>query len=299
MDHHSNSDQPPSGAPLFPYVPFTVFLLAIGLLSCTEKQHSQSLKPAGITKADSMTMPEPAEPVKPGKKKKKIYLTFDDGPNLGTPNVLHIIRDEQIPVTFFVIGEHTAASRLQQATWDSLRNTPLAELCNHSYSHAWRNRYNKFYASPDSVVKDFDQTREMLQLDNRIARTPGRNAWRIDSLKFTDNAKSRTAVDSLQQAGYTVVGWDLEWHFDPKTLTVTADADHIARQIDTLFARNRTKRPDNLVILAHDQAYRGTLDTIELRKLIRKIKQNDNYEFAVVSTYPGVQKPVKSQNIYR
>lgn len=293
MDHHTNSDQPPSEVSLLPHARFTlVLLLAVGFFACTGTQEFKPLQSAGIITADSMTKPVAVVPAKPEKKKKKIYLTFDDGPNLGTPNVLHIVREEQIPVTFFVIGEHTAASRLQQATWDSLRNLPLAELCNHSYSHAWRNRYNKFYASPDSVVKDFDQTREMLQLDNHIARTPGRNAWRIDSLKFTDNAKSRTAVDSLQQAGYTVVGWDLEWHFNPKTMNVTADADQLVRQIDTLFARNRTKRPDNLVILAHDQAYRGTPDTIELRKLIRKIKQNDNYEFAVVSTYPGVpQKP--------
>lgn len=293
MDQHTNSDQPPSEASLLPHARFTlVLLLTVGFFACNDRQEFKPLKSAGITPADSMAKPVAAAPVKPAKKKKKIYLTFDDGPNLGTPNVLHIVREEQIPVTFFVIGEHTAASRLQQATWDSLRSLPLAELCNHSYSHAWRNRYNKFYASPDSVVKDFDQTREMLQLDNHIARTPGRNAWRIDSLRFTDNAKSRTAVDSLQQAGYTVVGWDLEWHFNPKTLNVTADADQLVRQIDTLFARNRTKRPDNLVILAHDQAYRGTPDTIELRKLIRKIKQNDNYEFAVVSSYPGIpQKP--------
>lgn len=290
MDHHPTPDQPPSEALLSSCARLIpVLFLALSLFGCSRKPEQKALKPVILARIDTVKSAEPP-PAKPVKKKKKIYLTFDDGPNQGTPNVLHIIRDEQIPVTFFIIGEHTAASRLQQAAWDSLRKTPLAELCNHSYSHAWRNRYNKFYAAPDSVVKDFDQTRESLRLDNRIVRTPGRNAWRIDSLRFTDNVKSRVAVDSLQQAGYTVVGWDLEWHFNPKTLNITTDADQMVRQIDTLFARNKTKRPDNLVILAHDQAYRSTSDTIELRKLIRKLKQKEDYEFAVVSTYPGVSK---------
>src|SRR5262245_3055393 len=46
----------------------------------------------------------------PKKKKKKIYLTFDDGPNKGTRKVLHIVQQEQVPVTFFIVGEHVFAS---------------------------------------------------------------------------------------------------------------------------------------------------------------------------------------------
>src|SRR5689334_11102870 len=49
----------------------------------------------------------------PKKKKKKIYLTFDDGPNKGTRKVLHIAQEEQVPVTFFIVGEHVFASTTQ------------------------------------------------------------------------------------------------------------------------------------------------------------------------------------------
>src|SRR6476620_7367787 len=50
-------------------------------------------------------------------KKKKLYLTFDDGPNRGTKNVLHIMQDEKVPVTFFIVGEHVFASSSQGRMW--------------------------------------------------------------------------------------------------------------------------------------------------------------------------------------
>lgn len=46
-----------------------------------------------------------ARVTKPGKKKKKLYITFDDGPNKGTRNVLHIVKDEGVPVSFFIVGD--------------------------------------------------------------------------------------------------------------------------------------------------------------------------------------------------
>ena len=132
-------------------------------------------------------------------KKKKLYITFDDGPNKGTRNVLHIVKDEGIPVSFFIVGEHVFASPTQARLWDSLKMAEQIALCNHSYSHA-HSRYENYYAQPDSVVKDFQRTHDSLGLDNDIARTPGRNIWRIDTLQFTDLKKSTAAADSLQRA---------------------------------------------------------------------------------------------------
>ncbi|RYY87049.1 MAG: hypothetical protein EOO15_12935, partial [Chitinophagaceae bacterium] len=77
-----------------------------------------------------------ARPPKAKKARKKLYLTFDDGPNKGTRNVWTIVRDEGVPVSFFLVGEHVFDSKGQQALFDSLRNVPFIELCNHSYSHA-------------------------------------------------------------------------------------------------------------------------------------------------------------------
>jgi peptidoglycan/xylan/chitin deacetylase (PgdA/CDA1 family) len=229
----------------------------------------------------------PADARKP-KKKKKIYLTFDDGPNKGTMNVLNILQQENVPATFFIVGEHVFMSKEQAATWDSLLHAKNIELCNHSYTHA-NNRYSKFYKDPKNVVKDVELTKEKLLPNNDIVRAPGRNSWRIDSLHFTDIKKSKAAIDSLQAAGFIVMGWDLEWHYNPKTLVLKNSADELLKQVDSLFTKKRTKVADNLVLLAHDQVYNSKEDSIQLREFVQKLKKSDEYELSVVSNYPVVK----------
>jgi peptidoglycan/xylan/chitin deacetylase (PgdA/CDA1 family) len=161
------------------------------------------------------------------------------------------------------------------------------EICNHSYTHASHNHFEKFYESPDSVVSDFQRAQDSLDLKNNIVRTPGRNTWRIDSLQFTDLKKSKAAVDSLQNAGFIVMGWDLEWHYDHKELTVKNSADELLKQIDSVFNNRKTKSPEHLVLLAHDQVYGKTKDSAELRQLIQKLKLKEDYELSIASGYPG------------
>lgn len=262
-------------------------LIVVYLVACTRPLQDGKLKikPVAKKNADKKETVQVATPVK--KKKKKIYLTFDDGPNKGTKNVLDIVKDENVPVTFFIVGEHVFASINQNNTWDSLRMAEQIEICNHSYTHA-HNKYENFYQSPDSVVADFQRAHDSLDLKNNIVRTPGRNTWRIDSLQFTDLKKSKAAVDSLQKAGFIVMGWDLEWHFDHKELTIKNSADDLIRQIDSVFNNKKTKSPEHLVLLAHDQAYQKAKDSTELRLLIQKLKIKDEYDLSLASSYPGI-----------
>ena len=261
------------------------------LLACSRTTHE--LKKSAYLIGDSIktvakTIPQPiAKKIKP--KKKKIYLTFDDGPNKGTQNVLDIAQQENVPVTFFIVGEHVFGSKEQAMTWDSLQLALNIEICNHSYTHA-HNKYSKYYEHPDSVIKDIEKTKEALQLNNDIVRCPGRNSWRIDSLHYTDIKKSKAAIDSLQNAGFTIIGWDLEWHYDPKTLVVMNTADELLNQVDSVFNHNRTKTPDNLVLLAHDQVYKSSADSLQLRTFVQKLKLKDEYELSLVNSYPGVQR---------
>jgi peptidoglycan/xylan/chitin deacetylase (PgdA/CDA1 family) len=264
---------------------FTSFFL----LTCT-KISKQMKVPIVYSKKDPVVKTEAVKPVAIKKKKKKIYLTFDDGPNKGTQNVLNIIKEEQVPVTFFVVGEHVYASTSQQKTWDSLSATENIEICSHSYTHAWHNKFNQFYNNPDSMVKDFKRAQDSLKLDNNVVRTPGRNTWRIDSLHYTDLKASKAAVDSLQKAGFVVLGWDLEWHYDPKTLTVKNTADELINNVDSVFNNKKTKNPDNLVLLAHDQVYNKSADSLQLHDFIKKLKAKDEYELSLVSGYPGIVK---------
>jgi peptidoglycan/xylan/chitin deacetylase (PgdA/CDA1 family) len=272
------------------YFPLSIIFLSILLFSCKEvSQQVKAIQAIALPDTVKKEVKKPVVAKKPVKKKKKIYLTFDDGPNKGTKNVLDIVQQEEIPVTFFIVGEHVFASIGQTQTWDSLKLAKNIELCNHSYTHA-HNRYEKFYDKPDSVVNDMKRTQDELLPGTTIVRTPGRNSWRIDSLHFTDIRKSKAAIDSLQNAGFTVLGWDLEWHFDHKTMQVTNTADQLISQIDSLFAKGKTRVKDNLVILAHDQAYQKSVDSLQLRDLVQKLKKKEDYELSLVSNYPGIFK---------
>jgi len=221
------------------------------------------------------------------KKKKTIYLTFDDGPNKGTRKVMGIIEEEKVPVTMFIIGEQVYGSYEQNLVYDSLQHCSYIELANHSYTHA-HSRYQQFYTDADSVVKDFMRCEDSLQLGNKIVRTPGRNIWRTANVNCTDLKKSKCAADSLQQNGFTVVGWDLEWHYNNK-LELAATEDYMLEQIDSLFAKNKTKTPDHLVLLAHDQVYADSCDSQSLQAFIQKLKGREEYDFEVVSQYPELR----------
>jgi peptidoglycan-N-acetylglucosamine deacetylase len=266
----------------------TIIFLFLLPLACYKKPFKESWQKQVSLKSKPVAEAPPVT-VKKKPKKKKLYLTFDDGPNKGTKNVLTIVKDEQVPVSFFIVGEHVFASIGQHQLWDSLKMTEQIELCNHSFCHA-KGRYEKYYQLPDSVVNDFKRTQDSLQLDNSIGRTPGRNIWRIDTLQFTDLKKSAAAADSLQNAGFVLMGWDLEWQFDHKTMSVTATAEKMIAQIDTAFMRNRTKCRDHLVLLAHDQAYVKSGDSLELRLFLQLLKQKDEYELSLVTNYPGADK---------
>jgi len=223
------------------------------------------------------------------KKSKTIYLTFDDGPNKGTRNMMDIIRDEQIPATLFVVGQHVYGSREQAAIFDSIVHCRYFEIANHSFTHGWGNRYAKFYAVPDSTAIDFLRCADSLKLTSNIIRLPGRNIWRTGTVSCTDIGTSKAAADSLYGKGFVEVGWDIEWHFDAD-MKLKNTSDDLIRQIDSVFACCKTQTPDHLVLLAHDQVYAKSGDSAELRQFIKKMKAKDEYNFEVVSKYPDLKK---------
>jgi peptidoglycan-N-acetylglucosamine deacetylase len=225
----------------------------------------------------------------PKKKKKTIYLTFDDGPNKGTKKMMHIVKEEQVPVTLFIVGQHVYGCKEQTATFDSLVACKYFEIANHSYTHAFKNKFAKFYTVPDSALKDFVRCADSLHLTANIVRTPGRNIWRTANITSTDIKSSTATADSLYKNGLTEVGWDLEWHYDD-TLGLKNTSDEMLLQVDSMFVHNKTKTPDHLILLAHDQVYEDVADSGQLHQFIIKLKKKDEYHFETVSKYPGLKR---------
>lgn len=217
---------------------------------------------------------------------KTIYFTFDDGPNLGTSNVLNILNREQIPATFFLVGAHVFGSRKQLDIYQKLLADSLVETANHSFYHA-KNKYKKFYQSPAQVLADFQLMRDSVKIKNHLARTPGRNVWRTSRLSFDINQQSVIAADLLKANNYTLIGWDVEWKVNAKKqLDKTPEA--LIQEIDEFFKTHQTKTSDHLVILMHDQNFLDNNNLQALEDFISAIKKTGTYRFERVSKYPGV-----------
>jgi peptidoglycan-N-acetylglucosamine deacetylase len=241
-----------------------------------------------IAKNDTLAKVDNSKPAAK-KKKKTIYLTFDDGPCRGSKTVLSILKQEQIPATLFIIGEHVYGSKEQLAIYDSLKESSLIEIANHSYTHAFENRFYKFYNSPDSATQDFKRCADSLQFTSNIIRTPGRNIWRTESLNSTDLKTSAATADSLQSNGFIILGWDIEWHFNNTQRLVENDTEMV-RNIDSAFARNENKTNNHLVLLTHDRTFARPEDSAKLHRFIAALKVKNEYDFEMVSEYPGLTK---------
>ena len=223
--------------------------------------------------------------------KRYIYLTFDDGPNRGTKNLLEITNKYQIPITAFVVGKHAYDSKTQSKELKELENHKLVEIANHSYTHAL-NRYSEFYKNPENVIHDFDRARDSLKFKNKYARTPGRNIWRTSNINNTDIKTSKIAADELQKAGYVLVGWDLEWKPDNKMKLKGTHKD-MAKRIDSIFFNDLEKTSRHLVFLTHDQYLQDDDSVRELDLFISGLQNSNRFEFRKISDYPKINDILK------
>lgn len=220
--------------------------------------------------------------------KRVIYLTFDDGPNRGTENLLKILHKRNVSATAFLVGEHANGSVKQKEDLDILRKDNLIELANHSQTHA-HNKYSDFYKNPVAVVEDFDRAKESLNLKNTIARTPGRNIWRLNNITSTDIKSSNEAANSLQKAGYKVIGWDLEWKPTNK-MELKGKHQAMLKKVDSIFFNDLEKTSRHLVFLTHDQ-YLTDADSInELDLFIEKLQKTNRFVFKKISDYPKINE---------
>lgn len=272
---------------LFVYA--SILSIFITLTQCRSTSEAQPQTAQSSSKISEIELPEKAE--KPNTKPKKyLYITFDDGPNKGTRNVINTIKKEKINVTMFLVGEHIFGSKEQLFDFNEIVNDTIFEIANHSYTHAG-NQFTKFYKDSILVLNDFNRMNDSLKRKLLIARTPGRNIWRTPTLNFTDIKSSQKSADYLAKNDYKLIGWDWEWKSDEKN-QAKQTGDKMFKEIDSLFMNNKTRTQDHLVLLTHDQYFRDSLSTRELEKFIQLIKTRDDIIVRKIKDYPDVRNEV-------
>ena len=223
--------------------------------------------------------------------KGKIYLTFDDGPILGTRNSYQICKEIGVKSTFFMVGIHANNRRSKLLLKEVNECYPMLLIGNHSFSHA-KLKYNDFYNNPTNAFYDFVKAESILSLRVPIARLPGSNSWILDDQRKYSSMVSELC-NRLDKRGYNIIGWDFEWSNNNYKEDHNMRYLKIVEDIYMQFFSSRLFTDKNIVILLHDWMFTDEQNIIQLKKLIIYLKEDGLLQFETIENYPGLKKTLE------
>jgi len=234
------------------------------------KQQKRSLK-------DSLRRAFDAHP-------KHIYLTFDDGPLIGSAAIDSIAKEKNVKVSVFLIGKHANMSKGRKRDLAKYESNPLIACYNHSYTHA-NNQYSRFYNNPQKAFADFEKNEKDLNLKHKIVRLPGRNIWMYDDVRKIDLKNGASTADILHKNGYSIYGWDVEWRLNSVTGNPTQSQEVTVNEIRHFMNNKSSMVPNNVVFLMHDDMFQTKKGQQQLSSLIDILK-SEGYQFEFMQDYP-------------
>ncbi len=203
----------------------------------------------------------------PGGSGPTVYLTIDDGPSRNTLEILEILKEYQVPATFFVTGNNVSGDN---AIYRRIVNEGHA-IGNHTYTH----NFEGIYASPEAFMEDF------VRLENFIYKETG---VRTDIMRFPGGSSSSMAQEV---SGYNIIveeliesvvgkGYDyFDWNITSGDHDSKVSAETIIANVKEQLVR---RGGDDIVLLFHDG--RNNQPTVEALPAIIDYLQSRGYEFA-------------------
>lgn len=259
-------------------IPITICFLLLGKIRSLEKTIHKLEEAMAITEtveeADASDIQEEPssvawEEIEPEKvpiedNKRKVYITFDDGPSAYTEDILDILDKYNVKATFFVTGE-AAESHPERYVEIVKRGHSIGM---HSYSH----RYKDIYASKESFAADLNKLQTFLYdttgVETNLYRFPGGSSNTVSDVDM------KVFCDYLEEEGIVYFDWNVSSK-DATNKRITAD-DIYHNTVDGL------ERFDNAVILMHDAVTKE--ETIEaLPQIIEHILEMENTEILPIT----------------
>ena len=202
---------------------------------------------------------------------KAVYLTFDDGPSRTTLAILDVLKQHEVPATFFVCGNVTEFGR-------TVYNRILDEghaLGNHTFSH----RYDKIYSSVEAFERDVARLDDLIfnftETRPRLLRFPGGSNNTVAKNAQRDNGNiAQELVNRMAQKGYRHFDWNVDSHDyganakNPEAIAKTVVED--------------AAKYDQAIVLMHDSYLRAA--TAEALPLIIKELRAKDYTFEPLSS---------------
>lgn len=206
--------------------------------------------------------------------KKVAYLTFDDGPSeTVTPQILDVLKSENVHATFFVVGKAIGESETNK----KLLKREIEEgnaIGNHTYSHNYNYLYPSNTINVNNIMSDIEKTNELLRsvlgedFSTRAIRFPGGHmTW------AKKDVKGMEAMDkALADKDYHQVDWN----------SLSKDSEGAHKNAAQLKQEviNTMGNKQKLVILMHDTY--GKEETAKALPEVIKYLKEQGYEFKIL-----------------
>lgn len=203
----------------------------------------------------------------------QIALTFDDGPDeQWTPQILDILKREQVPATFFIIGQNGQAN-------PGLVKRIVAEghdIGNHSYTH------------PNLGEMPGRVTELELTATQRLIESLTDRSTRLFRAPYFGDAEPQTA-DEVEPAaianrlGYVIAGLRV----DPDDWALPGSNAIVERTIEGIENPDSDERGQ--VVLLHDGGGDRSQTVAALPELIHELRAK-GYQFTTVSQLAGMTR---------
>lgn len=190
--------------------------------------------------------------------RKRIALTYDDGPGPRSAELLNVLVEEGAGATFFLVGENAST---RPDVVGRMARAPGIEVGSHTFSHV-----DLETAAAEQVVEELTRNADLLRRLTGHTVTVFRPPWGHHGSQVNETAR---------ELGQSVVLWSL----------TSMDWKHqSAAQVVDIIARNAR---DGDIVLLHD-----TLDsTVDATRLLIQRLKRLGFEFVTASELLGNPQP--------
>ena len=199
---------------------------------------------------------------------KTVFLTFDDGPCIGTLPLLDILDKHNVKATFFVTGMHYPQVKGLYAEIKKRGHT----IGLHTMTH----NYGKVYTTVDGFFSDLQQIEDIVFAETgdkpKLLRFPGgstnQSSWQFGGKTFM----KEKLIPEVIKRGYVY----FDWNSCGNDALAVSTKDYI---IQSVFTGIQNKK--DVVVLLHDSNYKWTMDA--LPEIIERFR-SESYAFGTLST---------------
>lgn len=197
-----------------------------------------------------------------------IYLTFDDGPSLSiTPQILDILKNNNIPATFFII-DYEYGSKREELVVRAFNEGHTIAL--HGTSHT----YSEIYTSLDALVENFETLQEKVYTStgyrSYIIRFPGGSSNTVSK-----NYCTGIMTDAVEYFSTTDFVY-FDWNVDSQDAGGAYSMEEIYENVTSSIKKGR-----NNVVLMHDSGSKKY--TVEALQSIIDWALAEGYEFKAIT----------------